>query len=69
MVDLLKVEEEKMLAVKSVTVRNYLIREIFPTLTSGLIELSNVKPEDPVDYLVSFSYFFVTNSIDYDIKM
>uniref|UniRef100_A0A1B6CKG7 Adenylate kinase 7 n=3 Tax=Clastoptera arizonana TaxID=38151 RepID=A0A1B6CKG7_9HEMI len=53
MVDLLKEEEEKMLAVKSIPIRNYLITEIFPTLTDGLIEVARVQPEDPIDYLVS----------------
>ena len=33
--------------------RNYLMKHVMPTLTEGLIEACKVKPDDPIDYLVS----------------
>lgn len=41
-----------MLEAQSVPLRNYLMKHVMPTLTKGLIEVTKVKPDDPVDYLV-----------------
>ena len=43
-----------MLETKSLPLRNYLMKHVMPTLSEGLIEACKVKPDDPVDYLVSF---------------
>lgn len=65
MVDSLKEQEEQLLAIQSIPLRNYLIKYVFPTLTQGLIEVANVHPENPIDYLVSIKhriiciYFFI----------
>lgn len=53
MVDALKEQEEQLLAIQSIPLRNYLIKYVFPTLTRGLIEVADVHPENPIDYLVS----------------
>lgn len=42
-----------MLEARSLPLRNYLMQHVMPTLTEGLIEACKVKPEDPIDYLVS----------------
>ena len=42
-----------MLETRSMPLRNYLMKHVMPTLTEGLIEACKVKPDDPVDYLVS----------------
>ena len=50
---LVKKEEQEMLETQSIPLRNYLMQHVMPTLTEGLIEVSKVKPEDAIDYLVS----------------
>jgi len=30
------------------------MKYVMPTLTSGLIDICKIRPEDPIDYLVSF---------------
>ena len=37
---------------QSIPLRDYLMRHVMPTLTQGLMEVCNVQPDDPVDYLV-----------------
>lgn len=49
----IKREEQEMLETQSIPLRNYLMKNVMPTLTQGLIEVCKVKPDDPVDYLVS----------------
>ena len=49
-------EEKEMLEARSLPLRNYLMQHVMPTLTEGLIEACKVKPEDPIDYLVSDRY-------------
>lgn len=49
----IKREEQEMLETQSIPLRNYLMKHVMPTLTQGLIEVCKVKPDDPVDYLVS----------------
>lgn len=63
-----------MLETQSIPLRNYLMQHVMPTLTEGLIEVCKVKPEDAVDYLVSFIYICstlvgVTCSINMCIKI
>ena len=49
----MKKEEQERLETQSIPLRNYLMQHVMPTLTEGLIEVSKVKPEDAIDYLVS----------------
>lgn len=56
---LLREEEEAALAAAGEPMRNYLIHHIFPTLTPALLEVAKLRPEDPVDFLVSI-YFRTT---------
>lgn len=46
-------EQEEKLCLASLPLRNYLMKYVLPTLTQGLIEVANLRPDDPVDYLVS----------------
>ena len=41
-----------MLEAQSIPLRNYLMKHVMPTLTQGLIECCQVRPDDPVDFLV-----------------
>ena len=50
--------------------RHYLMAHVVPTLTKGLIDITRLRPEDPIDYLVrdpdltKIFKAFSTNSID-----
>ncbi|XP_046399944.1 adenylate kinase 7-like [Ischnura elegans] len=50
----LKLEEERLLEAKTIPIREYLNKEIFPFLKEGLQEIYRVKPNDPVDYLAEY---------------
>ncbi|KPP79424.1 hypothetical protein Z043_100999 [Scleropages formosus] len=45
-------QEEELLEAQSVPLRNYLMKNVMPTLTQGLIQCCRLKPDDPVDFLV-----------------
>ncbi|XP_073321863.1 adenylate kinase 7 [Pagrus major] len=47
-------QEEELLEVQSVPMRNYLMEHVMPTLTQGLIECCTAKPQDPVDFLAEY---------------
>ena len=49
----MKKQEEELLEIQSIPLRNYLMKHVMPTLTMGLIECSKQRPDDPVDFLVS----------------
>lgn len=52
---LVREEEKATLEAQSLPLRNYLMKFVMPTLTEGLVEVCKVKPDDPVDYLVSLT--------------
>jgi adenylate kinase len=41
---------------RSAPLRAYLMAEVIPSLTEGLIEVTKVRPEDPVDYLAEWIF-------------
>ncbi|XP_036927881.1 adenylate kinase 7 [Acanthopagrus latus] len=47
-------QEEELLEVQTVPMRNYLMEHVMPTLTQGLIECCTARPQDPVDFLAEF---------------
>ncbi|KAJ3402220.1 Adenylate kinase 7 [Chytriomyces hyalinus] len=49
-------QEQEVLEAQSVPLRNYLMKYVMPTLTTGLIEVCKVRPEDPIDYLAEFLF-------------
>lgn len=55
----LKEEEEERLCLAGLPLRHYLMKYVFPTLTQGLVEVANLRPDDPVDFLVSRNSPFV----------
>ena len=59
-----KQQEHELLEVRSIPLRNYLMQNVIPTLTEGLIEVCKLKPEDPVDYLAE--YLFKNNPVEDD---
>jgi len=52
----LEAQEREVLEARSVPLRSYLMAEVIPTLTEGLIEVTKVRPEDPVDYLAEWLF-------------
>lgn len=50
----LEEEERQVLEIQSAPFRTYLMDNVMPTLTAALIELCQLRPSDPIDYLVSW---------------
>ena len=46
-------QEAELLEARSAPLRGYLMDNVIPTLTKGLLEVCKVDPENPIDYLVS----------------
>jgi len=61
----LQQKERELLEVRSIPLRNYLMQNVIPTLTEGLIEVCKLKPEDPVDYLAE--WLFKNNPIEEEL--
>jgi len=49
-------QEKEILELRSLPLRTYLMDNVIPTLTKGLIEVCKVRPEDPVDYLAEYLF-------------
>ena len=58
-------QEHDVLEAQSLPLRNYLMKYVMPSVTSGLIELCKVRPEvchhlfneqDPIDYLAEYLF-------------
>jgi adenylate kinase len=47
----LKQQEKDLLEAQSAPLRNYLMKYVMPTLSSALIDVCKVRPEDPIDYI------------------
>uniref|UniRef100_A0A8C1FWX7 Adenylate kinase 7b n=1 Tax=Cyprinus carpio TaxID=7962 RepID=A0A8C1FWX7_CYPCA len=45
-------QEHDLLESQSELLRNYLMKDVMPTLTQGLIECCRIRPDDPIDFLV-----------------
>eukprot|EP00967_Tisochrysis_lutea_P131232 scaffold227934_cov24-Tisochrysis_lutea.AAC.1 len=60
----LQMQERELLEVRSQPLRNYLMANVIPTLTEGLIEVCKVKPEDPIDHLAE--WLFKNSPVDDD---
>lgn len=48
--------EVALLESRSAPLRAFLMAEVIPTLTEGLIEVTKVRPEDPVDFLAEWLF-------------
>lgn len=49
-------QEREMLEERARPFRQYIATHVMPTLTSGLIECSKLRPEDPLDFLAEYLY-------------
>lgn len=47
-------QEEKMFEERLVQIKQYLADNLMPEITEGIIEISRVKPEKPIDFLIDF---------------
>uniref|UniRef100_A0A3P8RF78 Nucleoside-diphosphate kinase n=1 Tax=Astatotilapia calliptera TaxID=8154 RepID=A0A3P8RF78_ASTCA len=45
-------QESEQLEVQALPLRNYLMKYVMPSLTEAMVKCSEIKPEDPVDFLV-----------------
>lgn len=57
-------DEKEQLNQKSQPIRSYLIENLVPILTDGLINVCKLQPKDPVDSLASF-LFMRANDVPY----
>eukprot|EP01028_Stygiella_incarcerata_P011426 TRINITY_DN645_c1_g1_i3.p1 TRINITY_DN645_c1_g1~~TRINITY_DN645_c1_g1_i3.p1 ORF type:complete len:717 (-),score=235.65 TRINITY_DN645_c1_g1_i3:282-2432(-) len=48
--------EREALEARSGPLRQYLLDNVVPVLTRGLIEVSRIRPEDPIDFLAEFLF-------------
>lgn len=55
----LQQEEQQILDLQSGPFRTYLMTNIMPLLTKGLIDVVRTRPNDPIDYLVSFFFLIL----------
>eukprot|EP00118_Oscarella_pearsei_P029009 m.3469 g.3469 ORF g.3469 m.3469 type:complete len:131 (+) comp9436_c0_seq1:1783-2175(+) len=54
--DDVKGEQREMLEAQSYPLRNYLLKNVMPTLTQGLIEVCKIRPDDPIDFLAEYLF-------------
>lgn len=47
----LEKEEDEILKLRSLPLRKYLVDNVIPTLTQGLIQTCKLRPDDPIDHL------------------
>ncbi|KAJ8289022.1 hypothetical protein COCON_G00016810 [Conger conger] len=48
--------EQELLDAQTAPLRSYLMKNVMPTLTQGLIECCKAKPDDPVDFLAEYLF-------------
>ncbi|NWV28803.1 KAD7 kinase, partial [Origma solitaria] len=58
-----KRQEQELLEVQSVPLRNYLMKNVMPTLMKGINECCRIRPDDPVNFLAEYLF---KNSPDID---
>ncbi|PRP75482.1 hypothetical protein PROFUN_10660 [Planoprotostelium fungivorum] len=49
-------EERSVLELQSAPFRTYLVQNVMPTLTAALIEICQLHPDDPIDYLAEYLF-------------
>ncbi|KAI9183218.1 hypothetical protein H9P43_004135 [Blastocladiella emersonii ATCC 22665] len=54
--DEVKRQEQQVLEAQSLPLRHYLMQHVMPVLSSGLMEVCKVRPEDPIDYLAEYLF-------------
>ncbi|NXR93039.1 KAD7 kinase, partial [Hypocryptadius cinnamomeus] len=51
-----KKQEQELLAAQSVPLRNYLMKNVMPTLMQGINECCRIRPDDPVNFLAEYLF-------------
>ncbi|XP_018411763.1 PREDICTED: adenylate kinase 7 isoform X2 [Nanorana parkeri] len=51
-----KRQEQELLEAQSVPLRNYLMKNVMPTLIQGINDCVKVRPDDPIDYLAEYLF-------------
>ncbi|NXW89019.1 KAD7 kinase, partial [Alopecoenas beccarii] len=46
-----KRQEQELLEAQSIPLRNYLMKNVMPTLMQGIVECCKIRPDDPIDFL------------------
>lgn len=54
--EIIQKEEADLLEARSAPLRTYLMKNIIPSLTEGMLEVVKMQPEDPVDFLADFLF-------------
>lgn len=54
--DEIQKQEEVALAQAALPLRNFLMSNVMPTLTEGLLEVCKTRPDDPVDFLAEYLF-------------
>ncbi|NXL27507.1 KAD7 kinase, partial [Glaucidium brasilianum] len=58
-----KRQEQELLEAQSLPLWNYLMKNVMPTLVQGINECCRIRPDDPIDFLVSWLCFFFLKDI------
>jgi len=53
-IEAIRKDKEKLIALEDLKNRKFLLLNIMPTLTRGLLEVCKINPIDPIDYLVIY---------------
>ncbi|KFV45210.1 Adenylate kinase 7, partial [Gavia stellata] len=51
-----KIQEQQLLEAQSIPLRNYLMKNVMPTLMQGINECCRIRPDDPVDFLAEYLF-------------
>ncbi|XP_055649881.1 adenylate kinase 7 [Falco peregrinus] len=51
-----KRQEQELLEAQSMPLRNYLMKNVMPTLMQGITECCRIRPDDPVDFLAEYLF-------------
>ncbi|NXV78643.1 KAD7 kinase, partial [Atlantisia rogersi] len=51
-----KRQEQELLEAQSLPLRNYLMKNVMPTLMRGISECCRIRPDDPVDFLAEYLF-------------
>ncbi|NWS51506.1 KAD7 kinase, partial [Chunga burmeisteri] len=51
-----KKQEQELLETQSIPLRNYLMKNVMPTLMQGINECCRIRPDDPVDFLAEYLF-------------
>lgn len=56
-----KRQEREIMEARSAPLRQYLMENVMPSLTKGLVNACKLRPEDPIDYLAEYLFHSASN--------